>query len=115
MRLLGALLLGVWQRVERQHWRCWLLADQARERPAWANFEQDVIGVLKNRRQAIGKPDGVAEVADPITRVGRVLSRHPGTRQVRDIRHSGRLQLHTLTALAKGAESGLHHGGVKRM
>jgi hypothetical protein len=57
----------------------------------------------------------VAEVAHPIIRGGRVLSRHPGTRQVRNIWNSGWLQQHMLTALAKGTESGLHHGGVKRM
>ncbi len=91
--LVGDLLVGVAQRIEDRlvGGARRVLAGQRGQGAAGADLEQHRVLVGQQGLQAFGETHGVAQVVDPILRIGGLLGGHPGAGDVGDQRQRGRL------------------------
>ena len=99
------LLVRVAQARDRRDRLHRLAAGVRRQRVAGTELEQHERAVGEHRAQAVGEAHRVAQVVDPVLRVGRLLGGDPGAGQVRQVRASA-----AATARRRGRPRGTRAG-----
>src|SRR3954467_5033956 len=119
MRVLFLLTMWSWQ--GRQHlvasgtFTGWMLLDKEAQRLSWSNFQQETICLVQQLANTIGKPDCLAHMLRPISRVSSLLLGNPCPGNVREVRNTWCMQLDTLSKFCDFFRQRIQHVRMKGM